>query len=746
VKNNIAFAQLLAIFVLLTPFSSHATTNDTPLDIPHINQEIEIDGSLSEPSWENALKISLNFEVFPGENSQPPVATTAWLFEDGKNLYIGFDAKDSSIQNIKAYLSERDDIWSSDYVSIALDTFDDSRRAFQFYTNAVGVQADSIVDQITGKTDRGWDGIWQSASKINQDGYVVEMAIPLKSLRFRGGDSLKTWNIRLARIWPRDTKREFANVRDDRNNDCKICQYQSIAGFETITPAQNITLIPAVTLSKSETRDGLTEQNWQSGELTDRESLDFRWGIDQNVYLNATINPDFSQVEADELQLEVNKRFEVFTTEKRAFFLDGADYFSNWSRLVHTKLFAEPDYGVKLTGKSGAHSYGVISLKDKDTIFLLPDNQSSRFIRREGEESDNQIVRYRYDLGDKGNIGFTYTNRDSDDYSNEMLAIDGKYWFGLSDYIKFQVMTSDTLNPEEVYATRTGIDREQSGNTLSVSYLHTERDWDLLLTHHQFGKDFRADAGFVSRSDWKSSSVQTIKHWYAKDSSNWWNQVSAGIQIARIGDTSGNELIDRTNFDINFSGIYQSEFGVTYLAEEQNFVQQRVGDSADPALFGRKFDIKTLEVYFDFSPLAGLDISSSISWGDEIDFSTARVGDIVTIQPSVSYQLNDHWKITLDYVSETLEVDNETIYDVKLYNYRTAYQIDVNSFVRLTIQASEDSGNRTMASQLLYSYQVNPYSRFYFGYSDDGFKTADINHFKRTDRTLFTKFSYAWQL
>ncbi len=737
---------LSAIILLLIPFLMTTSQAYDKSSIPHIDANINVDASLDEPEWQKALVIPLSYEVFPGENIPPPVETTALLFEDGTNIYIGFKAKDNAGTDVKAYLSQRDDLWSSDYVSIALDTFGDSRRAYQFYTNAAGVQADSTIDQITGKRDLGWDGIWTSRAKQGDNGYTVEMAIPLKSLRFKEGDNLKTWKIKLSRVWPRDTKREFSNVKDDRNNDCNICQYQPVVGFKTIATTNNVTLIPAVTISKSQTRDTLANQPWQTGDLTDRASLDVRWGIDQNVYLNATVNPDFSQVEADELQLQVNKRSEVFTTEKRAFFLDGSNYFSNWSKLVHTKLFAEPDYGLKLTGKTGAHSYGVIALKDKDTVFLLPDSQSSRFVRREGVESDNQILRYRYDLGEKGNVGFTYTNRDSEDYSNEMLSIDGKYWFSSSDYLKFQMMTSDTLNPSEVTSTRPGIETNQSGNTLSVSYLHTERDWDLLVTHHHFGEDFRADAGFVSRSDWVSNAIQMQRHWYASNSEGWWNQISLGGQIAQITDTDGNDLIDRNNLNINVLGAYQSEFGLTYLGEIKNFVPQRVSSSVDESLFEQEFDIDTFEAYFEFTPIAGLDVAASVVFGDAIDFSTANVGDIVTLLPSVSYQLNQHWKVTLDYINETLEVAGSEVYDVSLYNFRSAYQIDVNSFIRLTLQASDEASDRTIASQLLYSYQVNPYSRVYFGYSDDGFKSDTQTQFKRTDRTLFMKFSYAWQL
>lgn len=709
--------------------------------IPHIISNITVDGELNELVWKQALKIELSYEVNPAENIPAAVNTTAYVFEDGKNLYVAFNALDPNPDKIRAYLSERDNLWKSDYVGVALDTFDDSRRAFQFYTNAIGVQADSIIDGVTENDDLGWDAIWKSAGSLQDNGYSVEMMIPLESLRFENNQQVKQWSMKFSRFWIRDVKHEFSNVKNDRNNDCALCQFDTFTGFEKTTPARNLTLIPAITILQSDTRDVESQQGWESGDLNDRESLDLRWGINQNIFLNATINPDFSQVEADAIQLEVNKRFAIFVPEKRAFFLDGADYFSNWSRLVHTKLFTEPEYGVKLTGKSGDHSYGIISLKDKHTIFLLPDSQNSQLISLLGKESDNQLFRYRYDLGEQGNLGFTYTQREADEYHNNMFSLDGKYWLGESDYFKFQAMTADTRNPVEIQQ-----NDELSGNAFSVNYTHVSRDWALFIDHHHFGKDFRADSGFVSKSNWKSTKVDAERRWYPKDQQQWWKRISLESQWQQIADLDGNQLNNTKKIAVIVQGIYQSEITFLYSTDQQNYIEQRLASNLPSLLFQDQYQVNNYQLFAEITPFADLDLAASIKLGDEIDFSTGILGDLISITSSAEYQLNDNWRFTLEYINQQLKNSGNTIFDVHLYNFRAAYQISVNSFLRYTIQADREGDDRSFASQLLYSYQVDPFTLFFLGYSDQGFQTAQLKHLERTDRTLFMKFSYAWQL
>jgi len=732
----------LPLFVLLViiALKSNAATNTENLNIPYIEKTISVDGVLDEAVWDKALKVSLTYEISPAENIQAFVQTFAYIFEDGENIYVGFDARDNSPQDIRAYLADRDELFSSDYVTIAFDTFNDSRKAFKFYVNPVGVQADSIIDEITSGNDLGWDSIWQSMGKVNSKGYAVEMSIPLNSLRFEKSDQVKKWGIRFSRVHNRNLQFEFSNVTENRNNDCKLCQFATYKGFENTSPAHNMTLIPALTVTRNDDRGLLDGSSWENGDFDTRESLDLRWGINQNIFLNATINPDFSQVEADEIQLEINNRFAVFVPERRAFFLDGADYFSNWSRFIHTKLFAEPEYGLKVTGKQDKHSFALMSLTDKDTTFLLPGNQGSRLVSLAGRQSENQMLRYRYDLGEQGNVGTTYTDRSGVGYSNKMLAVDGKYWFGQSDFFRFQTMSSENRYPLEAREV-VGFEQDEdiSGSALSVNYTHAARDWEWLLTHHRFGRDFRADSGFVSRSNWINNAVRVVRNWYPADEVKQWTKIALTSQWQKSDNFEGLLLNQESTVQLEVYSIYQSVLSVSTTRFKERFLEQ-------------VYDLDSYNAYLEVTPTSGLDVILDYVWGNEVDYAISsdpfklRKGGVNKLVANVDYQFNQHIKLSMEYIDKRLQVADQMVFDINLYNFRAAYQLDVNSIVRITFQADSNAGDKSFASQWLYSYQVNPFTLFYLGYSDQGFQTVDLRDLRKVDRTLFMKFSYAWQM
>ncbi len=739
---------LIVVFCILDSMALAAIKTSTNNEIPRTSESITIDGLPSEKAWQEALQIDLTYEVSPGENLKARVKTSAYLISNDQSLFILIKAADPQPEKIRAYLSERDDISHSDHISISLDTFNDSRKAFKFAVNAIGVQSDAIIDEITGNEDIAWDSVWQSFGTLTPSGYQIELAIPFKSLRFIDQPESKRWKIKIERVWPREVVYSFTNITNDRNNECSLCQYEEVTGFANITPAQNITLIPALTFSQSDSRPNASS-DWSSGDLDDRQSLDLRWGINQNLYLNATLNPDFSQVEADSLQLQTNKRFAIRTDEKRAFFVDGADYFSNWSKLVHTRLFTEPEYGIKLTGKSGEHSYGVIVLEDKDTNFLITDNQSSRLIRLDGIKSENQLLRYRYDTGEKGNLGFTYTSRDAGDYSNELMSFDGKYWFTPSTYFKFQAITTETTDSEytKVNFFEPGYSNDSlSGDALSLNLTHSTRDWSAILTHHYFEDGFRADSGFVSRSDWVSSSVGLQYRWYPSNDNAWWNRVDADFTISEVTNIEGERLNLFRQGGVELSADYQSYFGGRFYDDTQNFVTQKLLSTLNPILLLQDYEVKIYELYGGFSPVAGVDIELFYEWGDDVEFSSAQIGKLETVQSSANYQFNDNWRFTLEYINQSMRVNGNTAFDVHLTNFRAAYQFDVRQSLRLTLQSQRESSDKSLASQLLYTYKLNPFTLFYMGYSDNAIADQQNIQLERIDRTVFVKFSYAWQL
>ena len=257
--------------------------------LPRQKQAPKLDGVLDEAQWKSALQIELKYENNPGEGIPAPVKTTAYLYEDGENLHVAFRADDPDPSKIRAYLRDRDSLWNDDNVGIIIDTFDDERSGFEFFSNPLGAQADmSMTDTNGWNEDSSWDAIWDNAGKIDERGYVVEMSIPFRALRFPQTGEELIWNIAVWRNYPRDTRHQLANYKPDRNSECSLCLFDQISGFKDVKPSENLQFTPTLTTLRS---DAKADQGgtWEEGKVDADAGLDLRWGITQDMVLNATI-------------------------------------------------------------------------------------------------------------------------------------------------------------------------------------------------------------------------------------------------------------------------------------------------------------------------------------------------------------------------------------------------------------------------------------------------------------------------
>jgi hypothetical protein len=297
---------------------------------PRIEAPIAVDGVLDDPGWRDALVLELGYEVTPGENIPPLVRTEVLLCFDEDRLYVAFRAHDPEPGAIRARYSDRDRIFDDDWVAVVLDTFDDARRSFDFFVNPLGIQGDSI-ETTGGSSVTEWDAIWDSAGRIGDDGYVVEMAIPFSSLRFQPTTSDQTWRFDAVRSYPRGVDHRLAVFPRDRSDNCYLCQADRIRGFAGASPGHAVELDPTLTALRSEVREPFPDGGFVERDSSVDLGLTARWGVTPNLNLSAVVNPDFSQVEADAAQLDINTQFSLFYPEKRPFFLEGVDYFTTRS-------------------------------------------------------------------------------------------------------------------------------------------------------------------------------------------------------------------------------------------------------------------------------------------------------------------------------------------------------------------------------------------------------------------------------
>ncbi|MDX1444216.1 MAG: DUF5916 domain-containing protein, partial [Gammaproteobacteria bacterium] len=468
-----ATASFWGIIFAISP--AFGANPDIPMrDVPRVSSDVIIDGRIDPAEWQGALHVELRYETTPAENIPARVPTTALLMYSQETLYVAFEAKDPRPELIRARLSDRDRMFQDDQVGIVIDTFNDERRAFQFFANPLGVQGDLFFDDVNGSQDASFNAIWDSAGRLTSDGFEVEMAIPMHSLRFEFSEDSQVWGIDLVRIWPRGERRQFRWQTMDRDRNCYLCKIPKYRGFAGADPGSNFELNPTVTVARSDERDGLGDP-WREGDVDVEPGLDMRWGITPNVIANATLNPDFSQVEADNAQLAVNNQFALFFNERRPFFLEGQDLFEEEFNIVHTRNIADPDWGAKVTGKEGNHGFGAVLPDDQLTNLIVPGSQGSDFESYEFE-SRNAAARYRYDIGTDALVGGIATERSGNGYRNEVVGVDGQWRFTPSDRLKAEVLRSTTEYNDEILADFSEPPGSFSDTAALLDYNHNTRE------------------------------------------------------------------------------------------------------------------------------------------------------------------------------------------------------------------------------------------------------------------------------
>ena len=721
---------------------SIAQQNEVDYKIPRISQAPQIDGDIGELEWQAASRITLDIETSPGNNIPASVISEALIMEDGETLYVAFISWDPDVSEIRAFYRDRDDVRNNDRVGVILDTFNDERRAYEFYVNPFGVQMDAINDDVNNDYDRSWNAIWESAGKINEDNYTVEMAIPLKQLRFTSGLDLQTWGIDFVREYPRGRDYRISNNPRDRNISCYLCDIKKAQGFEELEPGRNLEIIPSFTSTLEENRDNPSVDSWDREDIDPDAGLDIRWGINQNLYLNATLNPDFSQVEADRTQLDTNTTFSLFVPERRTFFLDGADYFNSYLNIVHTRNIADPDYGAKLTGKTGDHSYGLLTANDTNTSFLIPHSLGSSVASLGEEESDISIIRYRYDVFNNSAIGAIYTDRRADGYNNTVTGIDGVFQLTNSDVLTVQSLQSRSKYPSTI---QENFDQKPtlSDETHIVDYRHRDSRWDWWANYVDYGKDFRADLGFINRVDFRRLTLRGGHTWRWDDDS-FFSRIWVAADWDKTLDQSGLELEEEVEFFVEMDGPLQSRLSGLF-------------GGSDTYYNGQYFDEQFNQLRLNFRPNSDLFLNIYYRLEDVVDFANTQLGRSVRIGPEITYNWGPHLQLNLQHTLQKFDVDGGRLFTANLTDGRATYQFSSRSFLRFTLQYTDkdrdqslytnpvQSRSKTLSTQLLYSYRLNAASRFFIGYSDTGFQNDSYDSIETTNRTIFAKLTYAWQ-
>lgn len=751
-RSQLALATLPALMLAFPVFPQ--------VQLTHTDQAFTIDGNLDEPQWAKATPIELIVETSPNENTPAPVKTFAYAMTDGDTLYFAFDARDPDASAIRANLTDRDNAWGDDMIGIKLDPSGQGRLAYQFFVNPYGVQEDSIENELTGDESDAWDGIWQTGAKITERGFQVEVALPLRILNFDDTDPNPTWGIELVRFYPRSETHRLSIAPLDRNLACTLCQMVPLTGLKDLKASQQLQITPTLTARQDEKRRN-DKSPWNTEDEVD-VGMDIRWGITPDTLLNATINPDFSQVEADSGQLDVNTTFALFFPEKRPFYLDNADLFDTYESLIHTRNLAEPKYGVKLSGSRQKHSFGILQTKDEQTNFLMPGNLGSSLASL-GDDSQNFAGRYRYNYSDDLTIGMLATARTSGDYHNYTLATDGRIDFSAQDYLTFVLIGSDTQYPDDLAASLSGEARlraeskdDLSGISYEVGLNHEERDWNAFASYRHADDDFRADLGFIDTVDSAKAIIGGGYNWYP--TGHFFNKLRVSGDVDRTENNAGELIEQETEIYFSGNGKWQSYFHL-YVGDRERRGRRENADSlaidGNAPLFDETYGGLTLE----FTPIGNLDVDVDLDIGDEIDFANNQLGESLEINPAINWRPVSQLKLKLEHLWKQLDVDGGTLFTANLTDLRLSWQFDVYSFLRLTAIYTDierdlslytrpgyDADEQSLEAELLYGYKLNPQTVFYLGYADGRFDDDNLDSLTQTNRSVFAKFSYAWLL
>jgi len=466
---------------------------------PHLEDFLGMEPS---PAWQGKLARADSFKQRePSDGAPVSERTEAYFGYDTKNLYAIFVCFDSDRKQVRARLSRREDLFDDDFVEFMLDTFNDHRHAYAFFANPLGVQADALWTEGPGTIDQNFDmsfdTVWKTAGRVTDRGYVIWMAIPFRSLRFASSDP-QTWGILLAREIPRKNEKSFWPQYSSRILG-RLNQAGQATGMEKISPGRNLQLIPYGvfrSFKELDLRDP-SRPTYSQRTAFGQIGLDAKAVLKDKFVLDATVNPDFSQIESDEPQVTVNQRFEVEFPEKRPFFLENSNYFQTPMQLLFTRRIADPRWGVRLTGKDGPWAVGMLAAETSS-----PGEQVSPNNPLFNQHALFAVGRVSRDIGSQSSVGLLYADREANGFFNRVGSVDAR--FKINDHwaTSLQAAFSGTINPQDdnfnLFNT-TGL--YQAGSAAEVVLQRDGRKLNYYLDYSDRSPNFRTLAGFDPQPD-----------------------------------------------------------------------------------------------------------------------------------------------------------------------------------------------------------------------------------------------------
>lgn len=783
-----------------------------PVRMPKFEKPPVIDGKLDDEIWKSATVLKDFYQVQPGDNIAPTKPTEVFLGYDAKFLYVAFHCYDEP-DKVRATIPKRDDIWNDDYVGILFDTFNDGRKAYEFDFSPYGIQADGIWTDGQGE-DFNPDIVMESKGILTSDGWSVEVAIPFKSLRYVAGKD-KLWGAHFWRRIKRANNELSMWMPMNRDISSWLAQEGHLSGLEGISTERTLELIPSLTISETAKRRPsyfpLAAGQIDPGRLVNEPihfdpGLTGKYSLTPNVTLDFAINPDFAQVESDQLVITANQRFPIFFPEKRPFFLEGIDIFQTQIQAVHTRTIVDPDLAVKLTGKVDRNTFGLLVASDNAPGNYTAEERLTADSRLIDKNAMVGVLRLKRDIGKKDSyIGFLGTYRKFVDTYNELGGLDSRFRINKQTTFSAQALVTHSRNFFFYPDNGQQLDRVENGFIYSTDYNMNGRHFGYEYSTVGRTRYYRSDVGFNRRTNTNNHNLfvryNSEPHPKAKLIS-WRVYNSIGTNFDWQGNMQfyNNESQAQLNFrrqstvgvgaDVGYERVFEEEFGMkrpagstcaqtntcTFWGEDN----ERSHPSAGFYVFAGSTPMKRLDFFvfanrsfgnldFDFGsdpkyPRVSIPAVTARLARDAGQCNTVPLlpvcrapldpgaGAFFHIDGSVNYRPSTPLNLSLSFTKERLRRYDTGLlaFDENIISLKGTYQFSRFIFARGRIDFDSLASN--YKGQFLFGWTPNPGTALYIGYNDDltrnGYSqfTQQIEPgFRRNGRTVFIKMSYLFR-
>jgi uncharacterized protein DUF5916 len=721
-----------------------------PLPITAITRAagpITIDGSLDDPGWKNAAKFETWYETNPGDNIEPKVKQIGYVTYDEHFFYVAMDMWDPKPSQIRSLYADHDGINGNidDYAGPILDTRNDSKTGYLFLVNAHNVQYDAVTDDSSGNEDSSPDFFWDSATKLTDHGWTMEMRVPFSSLRYSGSNPSQ-WGLILYRNMPRERRYQIFSNKLPRGSNCFVCNYGKITGLQGLPSGGHIVAAPYATARETGQSGSGSGLHYGAGT---NAGADVKWTPNADTAVDGTINPDFSQVESDSAAISTNQRFAIFFPEKRPFFLEGTELFSTPIQAVYTRTITAPRWGIRSTGKvGGSDAYTVLVSDDRGGgSLILPGPLGNDF----ADQDFGSLVfigRERHDVGKNSFLSFLATAREEEGGSHNRVLGPDFQWKNDHHTVTGQLLFSDSRTPN-----RPDLAAEWNGQSLHghagyIWYNYSSKTKDFYSEYKDYSNDFRADNGFLPQVGYRSN--YTEAGYTIRPTDKFFSRVRF-FAMGQYDQSQDSQLLYRlVSGGFGADGKYRSFWRFRFAHEKV-----RSGDD----VFNRNQLLYSVQLGFS----RFLQYISFNGWvGQEVDFANSRLARGADVAVTATLRPTDHLDISISEDRRWLhehveELPPGTLFTAQVERIRAVYTFNSRMFIRTIIQNQRTNRNQnlysfgvnqhggSLATQVLGAYKLNWQTLIYLGVGDLRDVIGQDGNFEPSNRTLFAKISYAFQ-